>query len=111
MGTYRQPGERNLEKEKNLPKVSAIPGLYLSPNTAKPQKNIVVHLRRDPPSIKCHWVDWHNLVKNTIKSQRTSNCKVGRREALCEIVVVAKTILVGSNKHHLAGALRKREKI
>ena len=76
----------NPEKEQFLPKILAIPGLSLSPNTTNPQKNLASLLCRAPLAEKRQVVVWHDIINNSINSHRTNNYRACTAEALTEIL-------------------------
>ena len=76
----------NTEKEQFLPKILAIPGLSLSPNTTNPQKNLASLLCRAPLAEKRQVVVWHDIINNSINSHRTNTYRACTAEALTEIL-------------------------
>ena len=76
----------NPEKEQFLPKILAIPGLSLSPNTTNPQKNLASLLCRAPLAEKRQVVVWHDIINNSINSHRTNNFRACTAEELTEIL-------------------------
>ena len=76
----------NPEKEQFLPKILAIPGLSLNPNTTNPQKNLASLLCRAPLAEKRQVVVWHDIIKKSINSHRTNNYRACTAEELTEIL-------------------------
>ena len=76
----------NPEKEQFLPKILAIPGLSLNPNTTNPQKNLASLLCREPLAEKHQVVMWHDIINNSINSHRTNNYRACTAEELTEIL-------------------------
>ena len=74
----------NPEKEQFLPKVLAIPGLSLNPNTTNPQKNLASLLCRAFLTENCQVVVWHDIINNSITSERTNNYRACTAEELTE---------------------------
>ena len=82
----------NPEKEQFLPKILAIPGLSLNPNTTNPQKNLASLLCRAPLAEKRQVVVWHDIINNSINSHRTNNFRACTAEELTEILKTLKNI-------------------
>ena len=76
----------NPEKEQFLPKILAIPGLSLNPNTTSPQKNLASLLCRAPLAEKRQVVVWHDIIKKSINSHRTNNYRACTAEELTKIL-------------------------
>ena len=76
----------NPEKEQFLPKILAIPGLSLNPNTTNPQKNLASLLCKASLAEKRQVVVWHDIINNSINSQRTNNFRACTAEELTEIL-------------------------
>ena len=74
----------NPEKERFLPKILAVPGLYLNPNTTNPQKNLANLLCRAFLAEKRQVVVWHDIINNSINSHRTNNYRACTAEELTE---------------------------
>ena len=60
----------NPEKEEFLPKILAIPGLSLNPNTTNPQKNLASLLCRAPLTKNVKW--WYGTTSSIILSTATA---------------------------------------
>ena len=75
----------NPEKEQFLPKILAIPGLSLNPNTTNPQ-NLACLVCRAPLAEKRQVVVWHDIINNSFNSHRTNNFRACTAEELTEIL-------------------------